>query len=244
MKLFTILYTLFARLLLLIVVVVFFIPAMIFLLLPARIRFSSKLGYKLIHVLYWLIQKCSLLPITYVYEGELPDKPVIFAANHQSSLDIPLLGLLANTKPHIWLATNFLLKTVFLRFIVKRLTVIVDIATPRRAMRSLLQVLSLVQNQDKHVMIFPEGGRYTTGMVNDFYGGFVILARKLQRPVVPVCIIGVDKVYPPGSLFIHYHPVKVIVGKPMYFEADESDALFKARVHQWFIDHMNGVNNK
>lgn len=242
MKLFTILYSLIARFLLLIIIVIFFVPAIIFLLLPAHIRFSSKFGYKLMHVLYWLIQKCSLLPITYEYEGDLPHQPVVFAANHQSSLDIPLLGLLANTKPHIWLATNHLLKTRFLRFIVKRLTVIVDLATPRRAMRSLLQVLSLVQNQDKHVMIFPEGGRYTTGMVNDFYGGFVILARKLKRPVVPVCILGVDKVYPPGSLLIHYHPVKVIIGKPMFFYENESDASFKARVHQWFIDHLHRVN--
>ena len=132
----------------------------------------------------------------------IPHQPVIFAANHQSSMDIPLIGVLPHGKPHIWLARAELLKTWFLHIVLRRLAVVADVTSHAKATRSLIRLLKLVEGEDLDVMIFPEGGRFTDDKdLHEFFGGFVILAKALKRPVVPVSIFGVDKVYPPRSFF-------------------------------------------
>ena len=234
-----VLYTLFTYTLLVCLSVVYAIPVLIFLCIPARYRYDSKLAYWMFHSFYVLVQKCSLLPITYNGLENLSGEPVIFAANHQSSLDIPLLGALARGVSHVWLARQDILQRYwFLRMIISRAAVMVDVSTPRRGMLSLLKIMSLVYNKHRHIMIFPEGGRFTSGGVHDFYGGFVILVKKLQRPVVPVYIHGVNKVYPPDSWWARREPVTVTVGKPMHMHDGEDDVAFKNRVHQWFLDQV------
>jgi 1-acyl-sn-glycerol-3-phosphate acyltransferase len=84
-------------------------------------------------------------------------------------------------------------------------------------------------------MIFPEGTRRTDGKVHEFYAGFVTLAKKTGRPVVPVRIFGVNEVYPPEQFWIHYCPIKVVVGEPMVIGETEDDESFKNRVHAWFL---------
>jgi len=236
MKIGMIVRNIISRLLFVSLIIVYAIPLFIFICLPRRMRYSSKIVFIFVHFFYWAVLKCSLLPIRYVGLENLPDQPAIFAANHQSSFDIPLVGILAKRKPHIWLATSELLRSKLLRYFVPIFSIMVDVSSPVRAMRSLREVMMLANQHDNHIMIFPEGGRYTDGGVHKFFGGFVMLAKKMGRPVVPVCILGIDKVYPPNSLLVHWYPVTVIVGKPFVFEEGDTDENFKERVYQWFIE--------
>ncbi len=236
MKIRTLLHTLFSYCLLGILILLFTIPAIIFLLLPKRWRYDNKLYYWCAHLFYKAALKCSLLPITFTGTENIPSGPVIFVSNHQSSLDIPLVGSLAKGKSHIWLAKKELAESLILRFILTRIAVLIDMSTPLKGMRSLIEALKLIQDNGRHAMVFPEGGRYTDGTVHEFYAGFVILAKKTGRPVVPVKIFNAYKVYPPGSFFVHKHPIKVVVGKPFIMQEGESDAEFKNRVYQWFIE--------
>jgi 1-acyl-sn-glycerol-3-phosphate acyltransferase len=105
-------------------------------------------------------------------------------------------------------------------------------------MLSLLSIVKIAQREDRHVMIFPEGSRFSNGMVQEFYGGFALLVRKLGRPLIPVYIQGVDKVYPPYSWWAYPAPITVIVGAPMMPKPEEDDTQFKERVHRWFLDHI------
>ena len=229
--------TIFSRFLLILVLLLYAIPILIFICLPQRIRFSNPIVFWFVHWFYVLVLKCALLPIKYVGTENIPKEPVIFAANHQSAFDIPLVGVLSKGTPHIWLALAALLKSPLLRFVVPLFSVLVDMSTPIKGMRSVRQILQLMNTTTKrHVMIFPEGGRYTDGIVHEFFGGFVILAKKTGRPVVPVCILGVDKVYPPKSFLVHWYPVTVIVGKPFVYQTGETDKVFKQRVYQWFLE--------
>ena len=90
------------------------------------------------------------------------------------------------------------------------------------------------------MIIFPEGGRYSDGKVHDFLWGFAIIARKTGRPVVPVLIVDTYKVYPMGSFFVNYSPIKVIIGKPFVMLEQESDEAFIKRVHAWFLQQSIG----
>lgn len=230
------LYSLFVRFLLLLLAIVFAIPIGIFLLLPARIRYKSKCFFWIAYVFNGIALKCTLLPIKYIGLKNVPKRPVIFAANHQSSLDIPLLAKVAQGSSYVWLAWAALMKGPVLRWILPHVAVLVDVSTPLTAVRSLLQTMDLVKLYKLHIMIFPEGGRYTDDKIHDFFGGFAVLARRTERPVVPVYIHGANKAYPPKTFLLVRHPIRVIVGKPFTFEPDESDENFKNRVRHWFIE--------
>jgi 1-acyl-sn-glycerol-3-phosphate acyltransferase len=170
------------------------------------------------------------------YEGleNIPSEPAIIAANHQSVLDVPLVGLTAKSYPHIWLAWSELFERPFHYFILSRIAIPLDVTSPLKAMRSLINVLDTIGAYRMHAIIFPEGSRFTDGRVHDFFAGFVIMAKKTGRPVVPVCIFNAHKVYPPHSLLVYWNPITVVVGKPMYMRTDESDDAFRDRVYEWF----------
>ncbi len=240
MKLIPALYTLYSYMVIGVLVLLFFIPVLIILVLPARLRHSWPV-YRMIYTFYWLVEKSTLLPITYTGLQNLSREPVIFIANHQSALDIPLLGILARGKPHIWLARQEVLsKFWLLRLILPRIAVIVNTESPTSAMRSLIAIIKIASSEKRDVMIFPEGQRFTTGTVQDFQAGFALLARKLGRPIIPVYIQGVNIVYPPQAWWAQPAPLRVTVGAPMKPQTDEDDTTFKNRVHQWFLTHIPG----
>lgn len=230
---------LFCRLLLIIVTIIFLIPIMIFLLFPEKYRYKYPIIFYPVHWFYCAILKITMLPIIYKGVENIPkNQPVIFAANHQSTLDIPLVGVLSKYVPHVWLAKAELMDSVFIRWVVPLLSVLVDVSSPRNAMLSLRKILNIVNNHHRNLMIFPEGTRRIDGKIHDFFGGFAILAKKTGRPVIPVCIIGINKAYPPETFWLRLYPVTVVVGKPILYAEDDTDESFKQRVRNWFVEQM------
>jgi len=228
--------TLFSRMLFIVIILIFAIPIICFMCVPDRYRYSHAWVFTPVYWFYSAILKCTLVPITYSGLEHIPDEPVIFAANHQSSLDIPLVGVLSKNKPHVWLAKHELMNSFFMRFVVPLLAVLVDASSVSQAMRSLRKIISIALESSCNIMIFPEGGRFVDGNIHDFFGGFTLLAKKIGRPVVPVCIRGVNRVYPPDSFLVYRHPINVIVGKPFVWQQSETDEDFKKRIHAWFVD--------
>src|SRR5580765_4889404 len=100
----TIVRNILCRLLFVLVVIVFIIPIIVFICLPERFRYKYPSVFYLVYWFYCATLKCTLLPITYKGLENIPkNQAVIFAANHQSTLDIPLVGVLSKAVPHIWL---------------------------------------------------------------------------------------------------------------------------------------------
>ena len=228
--------TLFSRLLLFLFMIVYFPILLICMCFPQRILFKSRAFFWICDFFYRFLSICSFLPITFKGKENIPTEPAIYAANHQSSLDIVLLGQLVHRRPHVWLATVDLLKSPILRFVIPRVAVIVDTITPMRAMRSLLQVIKIINGDKMNIMIFPEGARYSDGAIHEFFSGFVILAKKTGFPVVPIRIFGLDRAYPRDSFIVNRVPITVVIGKPMHYQEHDTDEQFKDRVYQWFLD--------
>lgn len=228
--------TLLSRLFLLLFMIVYLPILLICMCFPQKMLFKSRVFFWVCDFFYRFMALFSFLPITFKGKENIPAQPAIYAANHQSSLDIVLLGQLVQRRPHVWLATVDLLKSPILRFVIPRVAVIVDTITPMRAMRSLLQVIKIINGDKMNIMIFPEGGRYSDGAIHEFFSGFVILAKKTGFPVVPVRIFGLDRAYPRGSFIVNRVPITVVIGKPMHYEENDTDERFKDRVYQWFLD--------
>lgn len=229
----------FSRLLFLVVVILFAIPMLIFRCIPFSYRISSSLFFRCVHMFYMITLKVSPIPIKWIGLENIPDEPVIFVANHQSSFDIPLAGMLSKGIPHLFLArADLVTDSVVYRFVVPMLSVLVDVDSARAAMVSLRKIITLIKGQYRNIIIFPEGSRFIDGKVHEFFGGFVILAKKIGRPVLPVYIRGINKAYPPGSFLVYPHEVTIIVGKPFIYQEDDTDEIFKKRVHDWFVEQI------
>lgn len=228
--------TLFSRFLFILFLLVILIPFLLCLLIPRRWIVDNRLFMALSRVFYWVTLKLSFLPITYKGLSNVPKSPCIIVANHQSSFDIPLIGYATRKRPHIWLALSQLLDMMFfLKFFLPRIAVLVDTSAPVKGLRTLVQAINLIKSKPWNLIIFPEGGRFTDGTVHKFMDGFALIARKTNRPVVPMKIIGVDKVYPPNSFIVYWHPITVVIGQPFEFLENETDAEFSKRVYDWFV---------
>ncbi len=235
-KISVILHTLISRFFLLLILLVSLPIVLLIIILPARYRYQSRILFWTIRVFYWCVVKASFVPISFEGKEHIPNESAVFVANHQSALDIPLLGVFTRERPHIWLARKELMKWKLLRWILPRIAIVIDTLSREKAMGSMRRLLRLVKGKNIDVMIFPEGARFSDDKVHPFFGGFVTLAKMLNYKVVPVYISGANKVYPPDTFWITYHPVKVIAGKPFTLNEGESDEAFKERVYQWFVE--------
>lgn len=225
--------------LLLCVVLFFFLPAFIVaLLLPPSKRYTSTVLFFLLDCVYKATMRCLLVPITIIGKEHIPQEASIFVANHESALDIPLLGSLMDQQPHIWFVLERFARAPFLGSIVRRLFIPVDQDCSMKSSRALIQGIRLVEQNKLHVLIFPEGGRFNDGKIHDFFQGFAILAKKTRQPVVPVMLYNLGKILPPQSFVAHYYPIKVVIGNPFVFQETETAEEFTQRVRQWFIEHV------
>lgn len=239
-KLFTLtVRTLISYILCLFVAIFCFLPALILVaILPEKQRRDSKLLFKFLHYTYYGLVRATLLPITIEGREHIPQQASIFIANHESSFDIPLLGMLMGGHPHVWYVLERFSRTPILGFFVRRMSISVNQACSMKASRALIQGIRLVNGQVRHTLMFPEGGRYVDGNIHDFFLGFAILAKKTGQPVVPVMMYNLGKIYPPKSILMRPHPIRVVIGKPFFYQDPETLEQFSQRVRQWFIEQQ------
>ncbi|GMU19860.1 MAG: hypothetical protein AMXMBFR12_10510 [Candidatus Babeliales bacterium] len=232
----SLMYTIISRVILTIIILIIALPLSLCFLFGGTYIVDNKLFLLVQRFFDWACVRLALIPITYIGLENLPPEPCIVVANHQSSFDIPLVGYILRKRPHIWIAWAELTKGPLLRFLLPRIAVLVDVSSPTRAVRTLVKAINIVKAHPWDLVIFPEGARHTDGKVHEFFGGFALIAKKINRSVVPVKIIGVNKVYPPKTFWMHRHPITVIIGPTMMIGAEETEHEFKDRVYAWFVN--------
>jgi 1-acyl-sn-glycerol-3-phosphate acyltransferase len=128
--------------------------------------------------------------------------PFILASNHQSFLDPLFCGIVI--RPLCFMARDSLFKHWFFGSLLKSVNAIpVKLAQANIAsIRAIIEKLK----QGRGVCLFPEATRTTDGKIAPFKGGFSLLCRRTDAPVVPVLIDGAfecwprhQKLFKPGS---------------------------------------------
>ena len=101
---------------------------------------------------------------------------------------------------------------------------------------SFLRACGLAKGHARHLVLFPEGTRYDDGEIHEFHSGFALLATKLGRPILPICMQGMNEFMPKGTILINpgAAKLKIVVGEPIYCGQDETIDAFTVRVHEWF----------
>lgn len=168
--------------------------------------------------------------------------PVIFAANHASHLDTPLLltTLPARFRHHVVVAAaaDYFFDRRWKAALWSFSLAAIPIERARVDRRSADRAAELLE-EGWSLVIFPEGGRSPDGWAQPFRGGAAYLARRSGCPVVPVHVHGTRDVLPKSGagragrggarLTLQRAPVSVVFGSPLAAD-DESARRFSARI--------------
>jgi long-chain acyl-CoA synthetase len=169
--------------------------------------------------------------------------PVIFAANHQSHMDTPVI--MAALPPRLryrvapamakeffkahffpaehgrlaWFTSslNYYLAALFFN----------AFPLPQReaGARQTLRYIGQVIEDGFSVLIFPEGKRTEGGEIAPFRPGIGMIASRLNVPVVPVRVEGVDRVLHQKSRMAKPGRVRVAFGAPLHLKGTDYPAL-------------------
>ena len=167
--------------------------------------------------------------------------PAIFAANHNSHLDTPLiLSSLPERFRHravVAAAADYFFPTRA-KGAVSALTIgAIPIGRQRLNRKSSDQAAELIDD-GWNLVIFPEGTRSPDGWGQDFRGGAAYLAVRCRCPVVPIYVEGTREVLgkgsrwprPRGNPLAGSPGVHVVLGTPMYPHEGEDARRFSVRV--------------
>jgi long-chain acyl-CoA synthetase len=174
---------------------------------------------------------------------------VIFAANHQSHMDVPVILAALPARHRRRVATamakeffkahffpeQFSRKQRFVRSLEYYLSAACfnTFPLPQReagALQTLRYAGELVSNGFS-VLIFPEGKRTEHGEISPFRPGVGMMAARLGVPVVPVRLEGVDRVLHQKWKMAKPGPVHITFGTPMELSGDDYQKL-TARVEE------------
>jgi len=165
--------------------------------------------------------------------------PVVFASNHQSHMDVPVIlaalpgrwrGRVAPAmlkeffQAHFhpaehtrrqWFTSslNYYLACFYFN----------TFPIPQREIgtRHTLRYMGELVSGGASILIFPEGVRSETGHIRPFRGGIGMIASRLAVPVVPVRVDGVDRVLHQSWRMARPGKVRVAFGAPLRLSGDD-----------------------
>jgi long-chain acyl-CoA synthetase len=169
--------------------------------------------------------------------------PVIFASNHQSYMDTPVIMAALPRRWRYRLAPAMAKEFFAAHFSPEGQRPIVRFATsvayylaalvfnafplPQReagARQTLRYMGELVENGFS-ILIFPEGHHTDTGQIDRFRPGIGMIASRLAVPVVPVRLVGLDRVLHRTWHMARPGHVRVVFGAPMRLTGTDYGAL-------------------
>jgi len=183
------------------------------------------IGYNLSRVIGRL---CFRLRIMH-RERMIQTGPVILAMNHQSYLDPPLAGI-ACDRAIYFLARRTLMDLPLFRWLLPKLNVIPvnQEGIDRSALKALIRVLK----SGNAALVFPEGARTLDGNLQPAQPGVGLVIAKTLAPVVPMRIFGAHQALPRGGGGLHFVPVTIVVGEPIFFTPVERESPATNRYEQ------------
>jgi len=174
----------------------------------------NSISHKITKILFKLlgvninIQGQELIPQNY---------PVIFIVNHQSFIDINLLHSVIPV-PFSFLSKKEMFSAPLIGWHMKLSGHLpIDRENKKDSYISLDKIIKKAQN--KPIVIFPEGTRSNDGTLGNFKRGGMVVISKTSCPVVPIAIIGTNKLLPKKNILFDFYSrnIKVKFGHPIHF---------------------------
>jgi 1-acyl-sn-glycerol-3-phosphate acyltransferase len=162
-----------------------------------------------------LILATCMAPVDVIGLDDLDlSRPYVFAANHISAFDIPVLYASLPIQFRI-VALIDIFRRPFVGWHLRRSGQIpIDMSTPRATFKSLHSGIEDLK-RGLSVVIFPEGSRSPDGEIKPFFNGAFYMATKAQVDVVPLAIVGTYEMLPMNTFHIKPRKLKLVVGGPI-----------------------------
>jgi 1-acyl-sn-glycerol-3-phosphate acyltransferase len=163
----------------------------------------------------WLIMKTIFSPVTVTGLEKIDrSKPHVYAANHASALDIPVLYVNLPFQFRIAFKKELLSYPVVGWQLKRSGQICIDQQNPSRSISSIRAALKGLKG-GLPLVIYPEGGRTPDGEIKPFLPGAFFLAIKAQVDIVPVALVGTYELLPMNTYHIKCRPLEMRVGEPI-----------------------------
>jgi 1-acyl-sn-glycerol-3-phosphate acyltransferase len=200
-------------------------------LLSSVVDRRGDFGHRCARAWSWLILKTTGVTVHVTGLERLdPSRSYIFAANHQSIYDIPILFASLPFQLRI-IAKASLGRIPFMGWHLRRTGhVLVDREKPGAG---IMKKMARLVRQQHSLIVFPEGTRSTDGTVARFKRGSFLIALEAGLPVVPISIQGSRHVMFRGRVMVCPGTVTVTVHEPIPTAGVSRDAVreLSARIH-------------
>ncbi len=148
----------------------------------------------------------------------IPAETAVFAANHTSYMDTPVVFASLPFQFRI-LAKKELWSLPFIGWYLDRSGQIpIDTENPRTTLSSFAAGVRTLRN-GLSVFVFPEGGRTPDGQLQPFLNGAAFLALRARVPLVPIALVGIHELLPIHTA--HFYPspdrspLQLVIGQPI-----------------------------
>jgi 1-acyl-sn-glycerol-3-phosphate acyltransferase len=212
-------------------------------LLSSLVDRGGRAQHWFAHTWSRMILVTTFVPVEVIGRENIPTEPAVYAANHSSAVDIPLVYASMPMQFRI-MAKVELFRYPFLGWHLTRSGQIpidekeLNLAGVKKAIKTLKGGMS--------IMVFPEGGRTPDGEIKKFQSGAFYMAIKAQVPVVPMAIVGGFELLPMNTFVFHHRKLQLVIGKPIAttgYSTREMDALaekVKAAIEEMYSITRSG----
>jgi 1-acyl-sn-glycerol-3-phosphate acyltransferase len=154
----------------------------------------------------------------------------VYAVNHASALDIPVLYASLPFQFRIVHKKELLSYPVIGWHLKRSGQVCVDQQNPAHSVGQIKSAVRTLKN-GMPLVIFPEGGRTADGKIQPFLAGAFFMAIKANVDIVPIALIGTYELLPMDTFHIKSRPLEMRVGNPI-------------PTSEWTLRNLQGLSAK
>jgi 1-acyl-sn-glycerol-3-phosphate acyltransferase len=163
----------------------------------------------------WMIMQTIFSPVTVTGLDHIASsRPHVYAVNHASALDIPVLYVYLPFQFRIAFKKELLSYPIVGWHLKRSGQIGVDQQNPAGSIGSIRSALKSLKG-GMPLVIFPEGGRTPDGELKPFLPGAFFLAIKAGVDIVPVALLGTYELLPMNTYHIKCRPLEMRVGQPI-----------------------------
>lgn len=186
----------------------------------------------------WFTCFVYLLPVKVTGREYLDKKQTyVFLPNHQGYFDIFLVYayLGHNFK---WMMKDYLRNIPFIGYACAKSGHVYVGDSRESITRAIFESKDNLKS-GLSMAIFPEGTRSHDGKLGEFKRGAFMLASQLERPIVPITINGSFEVFNRNATMISYHPLELIIHKPISVDEQKDMGTRKIMKNVYDIIHSS-----
>lgn len=186
--------------------------------------------YYIVAVIFFIYFEIYHRFVRYGVRNIPKDRPCIYASNHASYLDPPVVGYAVFPRRIRFVAVDTLFKNPLFAWLIRTLGAVPVSQENKNSSAALLRMVMGFLKDGKSVFICPEGSRTHNGELGELQGGVGIMALKTNTPVVPTWCGGTFRAMARDMKFPRPTKVYVEFGEPIYMEDLPSDLKDKEKI--------------